>query len=891
MKKSLALGALMAFLITGNAMAAETYSFSGQHFDLDSFANDKQSMTINTSGSDQSYGHYGVYLKSDVNGVGSLVIDSEVGGVAARGNYDINAETISIKNGQYSSIYTGECYDVELHAKEIYLEGPEVLVSNGNLKVEAENKMELKGIIASWKNIDVTFNGSESSFVGEARLRSVGEIDLTFNDGAKWDVTGDSNVTSISGNSYEVKGTGVESLTVANNKNTGDGASYNGIYSTGSTTISGLKALNVTSANRHAIEVGTKMNIEAEGVKLTSNNGNGILAYGDLTVKAKDMGILAQDGHGIRAAADDNHAANVNIDVERMTIVAENHAETAIKASDGASVKVNASDTANINGQVLALQESSVTLTGGTVNVTSVEDALDAVGGTIVVDAKNVNLVSTDSDGIQAYDTTISVNGDDVTVKGKSFGIKSVAENTSNVKVTGGNITIEGVEGAIGAFESAVDNEGNEAFTGKPVVSVNATGNVDIKGEVYGEHNSEISLKGATVNVAGGAKDALESCGGTISVDATNINITSDTNDGIQAEDAIVTLEAKENVIIDAGQWAIKNIENTNSIVEINATNINITGGKEVQDGGAIWAFQVDDSDGQGKVIVNGSGTTTIDGDIKAEGNSEVSVLLNNEKSSLTGSVATANGATTALTMNDGATWNVTGVSNVSVVAGNKGTIDVTAVANAPRVYAANGTGAYVTIGENQNADLTVTKEAQGYEVATKENLTALQNTVKVEKGNEISAATLTNAAIAGDVTMDADGNVTTTLDTDLNVTGDVVAGDVSLQGTAQEVERVEEKFDGQVGRLDNRIDKVEDRVDKVGAMAAAMASLRTMGYDPEAPTEIAVGVGQYRSETGLAIGAFHYPNKNFMLNFSLSTAGDEVMGGIGATWKIGRKR
>ena len=74
-------------------------------------------------------------------------------------------------------------------------------------------------------------------------------------------------------------------------------------------------------------------------------------------------------------------------------------------------------------------------------------------------------------------------------------------------------------------------------------------------------------------------------------------------------------------------------------------------------------------------------------------------------------------------------------------------------------------------------------------------------------------------------------------------------------------------------------------------AMAAAMASLKTMGYDPEAPTEIAVGVGQYRNETGLAIGAFHYPNKNFMLNFSLSTAGDEVMGGIGATWKIGRKR
>ena len=94
-----------------------------------------------------------------------------------------------------------------------------------------------------------------------------------------------------------------------------------------------------------------------------------------------------------------------------------------------------------------------------------------------------------------------------------------------------------------------------------------------------------------------------------------------------------------------------------------------------------------------------------------------------------------------------------------------------------------------------------------------------------------------------------------------------------------------------EVGRIDNRIDKVDAKIDKVGAMAAAMASLRTMGYDPEAPTEIAVGIGQYRNETGIAIGAFHYPNKDFMLNFSLSTAGDEVMGGVGATWKIGRKK
>lgn len=102
--------------------------------------------------------------------------------------------------------------------------------------------------------------------------------------------------------------------------------------------------------------------------------------------------------------------------------------------------------------------------------------------------------------------------------------------------------------------------------------------------------------------------------------------------------------------------------------------------------------------------------------------------------------------------------------------------------------------------------------------------------------------------------------------------------------------QRIEKKFDGEVSRLDSRIDDVDQKVDKVGAMAAAMASLHTMGYDPAAPTEIAVGVGQYRDKTGLAIGAFHYPNRDFMLNFSISASDEEYMGGIGATWKIGRK-
>ena len=116
---------------------------------------------------------------------------------------------------------------------------------------------------------------------------------------------------------------------------------------------------------------------------------------------------------------------------------------------------------------------------------------------------------------------------------------------------------------------------------------------------------------------------------------------------------------------------------------------------------------------------------------------------------------------------------------------------------------------------------------------------------------------------------------------------GDVVSGEgTSLNNTADRVTNLEQG----VSDLSSKVNELDDRIDKVGAMAAAIANLRTMGYDPAAPTEVAVGIGQYRDETGAALGLFHYPNRDFMLSLSVSTSGDEVMGGIGATWKFGRK-
>ena len=137
----------------------------------------------------------------------------------------------------------------------------------------------------------------------------------------------------------------------------------------------------------------------------------------------------------------------------------------------------------------------------------------------------------------------------------------------------------------------------------------------------------------------------------------------------------------------------------------------------------------------------------------------------------------------------------------------------------------------------------------------------------------------------------DEDGNATTAYITESE---SMVEADVALDHAIQDVANTSYANDmvlsNRIDSVEKRLGNVEERIDKVGAMAAAIANLRTMGFDPEAPTEIAIGVGQYKSETGIAIGVFHYPNQDFMLSASLSSSGDELMGGIGATWKLGRK-
>jgi len=184
-------------------------------------------------------------------------------------------------------------------------------------------------------------------------------------------------------------------------------------------------------------------------------------------------------------------------------------------------------------------------------------------------------------------------------------------------------------------------------------------------------------------------------------------------------------------------------------------------------------------------------------------------------------------------------------------------------------------------------------KETGTITITSQDKYSGETSSVKVEgiASTEVVGATNKEDLATAYKDADKDGNATTEYITDSE---SMVEADVALDHAIQDVAGTSYANDmvlsNRIDSVEKRLGNVEERIDKVGAMAAAIANLRTMGFDPEAPTEIAIGVGQYKSETGIAIGVFHYPNQDFMLSASLSSSGDELMGGIGATWKLGRK-
>ena len=97
--------------------------------------------------------------------------------------------------------------------------------------------------------------------------------------------------------------------------------------------------------------------------------------------------------------------------------------------------------------------------------------------------------------------------------------------------------------------------------------------------------------------------------------------------------------------------------------------------------------------------------------------------------------------------------------------------------------------------------------------------------------------------------------------------------------------QQVDQALRGLTGMADNT---ARQYASKAGANAAALAALKPIQYDPLEPTQIMAGVGNYKSQTAVALGMAHYTNENTMFNIGVSLDSHDNMVNAGVTHKFG---
>lgn len=476
-------------------------------------------------------------------------------------------------------------------------------------------------------------------------------------------------------------------------------------------------------------------------------------------------------------------------------------------------------------------------------------------GGTISTDTLNVERINLGEDILDS--------------NGNPHGSNLSMDKQGNFSAAGGNFKVTGGSGADkGAFTNTVGNttlQTDNAGASMKFDNTAATGGVE----------SKVTVEANKATVAAGEKASFVAAadnGGTATITGGTQTVTT-TDKGTVFENS-----AHKTAFVDNG--ATNTIINGNEITtgKITTDQLVITGKGNADGNGGSIAFggngtiksDINDGTANGKntsfeTTLDGvntkvtNGTTTTENKVTAAGNSNTVKQDDTHKSEFNQGLTSIGGV----------------VTNGEIKVAQK--LDGATGLLTNEVTDANGSSKL----EQSGTGLTYTDSAKP------DNATRIDSS-DVSIGSATNDKDRINLSDLGQID-DLDQEIR---DNEVYKNNETAVGGINAEAAIRrgEVERLDNRISEEVTRLDGRINDVSDRVNKVGAMAAAIASLKSIGYDPQAPSEFSIGLGQYKGETGVAMGFFHYPNKNFMINVSLSTAGGETMGGIGATWRFGHK-
>ena len=866
--------------------------------------------TISSSGG-YEYSSDGEVLKYNT---ASLSLDGNAGTVGLSGkNVSLTNTDLTLKN-----VETGKAY-VKIGSNGLNIYNDEGTSVFGVTRTGAINIDKNVTIDDSYTKDGYTYTAS-NSISGSNGIRNVA---TKKDESGKTIATSSSTVTT----SGITNSTNISGIAIKDDKNNTKTMNTSIAQNANGVSISSTK-YNVYSDGTNTIQTtdGTS-SISVNGAK-TTISGYGSYEYerdesGKLVVSSRNSASLSVDGEsGIIGLS----GKNVGLDANGLTLYKDvEGVKTQYASLNAGGLNVNGTGTTTIkstNATTGAMGQSQLSYNGvtdtvtnaagnkttSTVNATGTIDQVYDVDGKTRIAYSNVTTSGiTDSFTKDGITNSVTTNANGTTFSSTGNGSTTIKGDT--IKTT--NLIVNGKD--IGGVAAGIDrNTENEDGLGYYT-------QIEGKTKIYNTGRFSTANGNFVVDPYG-----------SITSKAGNYRFNMDRTSGFDLGYAATTSFTLDNTGVSLGFRNNSFILDKNGATFINAngenvsfTSINggtITTGETVINGSSITTkdLYVDNihlngaiTDDNGNVVGGGDLSLGADGtlDLKYNANG----ITNTFVSGATGVHSSfSNGTTTASSsvgyIDDKNTIGIKDqVGNTSVTT----TTDGTTFANGSGSTTINGGNITTTGDVTVGGDLSV---GDNFKVdGTTGNVTGgTYNGVQIstdKDGNAIIGGTnigdlATNEEVnkVNDKVDAVDNKVGDTSKLDKEITDNQnykdnqnLVGAVNAEADIRrnEISRIDgqiEQLDGRVGSLENRMSDVEDRIDKVGAMSAAIANLRTMGFDPEAPTEIAIGVGQYKSETGLALGVFHYPNQDFMLSASISTSGDEVMGGIGATWKLGRK-
>ena len=602
-----------------------------------------------------------------------------------------------------------------------------------------------------------------------------------------------------------------------------------------------------------------------DGVTATDAAGN--------TTALTNGGVSTTDGAGNTTALTKGGLSTT--DGTNTTTVAP----TGVTATDGThTVKVNGSGIDAGNTEIKNV--AAGTTNTSAVNKKQMDDAISKATS----DATHEFGGDTGNTSVRKHGEVLSIKGgitDTTKLSDNNIGVVSDGAGTLNVKLAKDLIGLNSA-----TYTDAAGN--TTTVTGGSTTIADAAGNTQTLAPTKSEikDNTGVSTvttkDGVTATDAAGNTTALTK-GGLSTTDGTNT--TTVTPNGMTATDGTNTVKVNGSGI-DAGNTEIKNVaDGTTPHSAINKNQLD-TAVNRLQNATDNISLNIAGNNGTGNIklkdqVLHIDGTNGIT--TKANGQSVTVGLDDATMSTINNTAALANNA---------AKKDLSNIDQAGKeVIKNTAAWHVKVNSMAPETVKGGDT---VTFNDGHN--ITITNTGKDITVATKKEVTFDKVSVggiTIDKqADHISGVSSITGSGSGAPTMTFNASNGSTpssvsMDSNLDMGGKQINNVAAATRPTDAVnkQQVDQAMKSLAGMADSAAKKYAS---KAGANAAALAALKPIQYDPLAPTQIMAGIGNYKSQTAVALGVAHYANEDTMFNIGASLDSQDAMLNAGVTHKFG---